>query len=240
MFEIGSSLREARLRKGLDFSDVERGTKIRAKYLRALEDEQFDILPSQTYVKGFLHSYAEYLGMDGRLHVDEYTSRFWVNEDSGQGAPRRVRVRRRNHRRFERNMIILTLVAIGVVTALVIAAWRFGSDGSSESTARPSPESAKPTRTAVTPRTRSFVVRAASGSSLLEVHAGSAVGKLVYHGTLEQGESQRFTQPRLWLNVGSPEHLVFTFKGRPVVFAGKCPRVILVGPRQVTSTAACR
>jgi hypothetical protein len=54
VFEIGNSLREARVRQGLDLTDVERATKIRPKYLRALEDEQFEILPAQTYVKGFL------------------------------------------------------------------------------------------------------------------------------------------------------------------------------------------
>jgi cytoskeleton protein RodZ len=76
MFEIGNSLREARLRQGLDFPEIEQATKIRPKYLRALEDEQFDILPGQTYVKGFLRSYAEYLGLDGQLYVDEYNSRY--------------------------------------------------------------------------------------------------------------------------------------------------------------------
>ena len=75
MFEIGNSLREARLRQHLDFPQVEQATKIRGKYLRALEEEQFDVLPSQTYVKGFLRTYAEFLGLDGQLYVDEYNSR---------------------------------------------------------------------------------------------------------------------------------------------------------------------
>nr|MBA3434079.1 helix-turn-helix domain-containing protein [Actinomycetota bacterium] len=52
MFDIGSSLREARLRQELDFPELEARTKIRPKYLRALEDEHFDILPAPTYVKG--------------------------------------------------------------------------------------------------------------------------------------------------------------------------------------------
>jgi hypothetical protein len=238
MFEIGSSLREARLRKGLDFPEVEYATKVRAKYLRALEDEQFDVLPGQTYVKGFLHSYAEYLGLDGQLYVDEYTSRFWVDEESGNRAARRVRVRRRNHRKFERNMIILTLVAIGVVTALVIAAWRFGSGGDGSSAQPPAHRLAKQ---APAPKRQqsSFVVRAVAGSSLVEVHAGGPAGKLVYHGTIEAGETQRFSQRWLWLNVSSPEHLVFTFRGRTVEYAGKCPRVLTVTPKQVTSTASC-
>src|SRR5215217_3379685 len=95
MFEIGTSLREARLRQQLDFPELEQATKIRGKYLRALEDEQFDVLPAQTYVKGFLRSYAEYLGLDGQLYVDEYNSRFVVGEEASRPAldalPRRRR-----------------------------------------------------------------------------------------------------------------------------------------------------
>ena len=80
VFEIGNSLREARVRQGLDFAEVELATKIRAKYIRALEDEQFEVLPRGTYIKGFLRSYAEYLGLDGQLYVDEYNSRFVAGE----------------------------------------------------------------------------------------------------------------------------------------------------------------
>src|SRR5438445_6703277 len=88
MFEIGSSLREARLRQTLDFPEIEQSTKIRGKYLRALEDEQFDLLPAQTYVKGFLRSYAEYLGLDGQLYVDEYNSRYVVGDVETPIRPR--------------------------------------------------------------------------------------------------------------------------------------------------------
>jgi cytoskeleton protein RodZ len=65
MFEIGNSLREARERQGLEYPQIELATKIRAKYIRALEDEHFEVLPTGTYIKGFLRSYAEFLGLDG-------------------------------------------------------------------------------------------------------------------------------------------------------------------------------
>src|SRR5829696_10360774 len=81
MFDIGTSLREARVRQGVDLLEAERATKIRSKYLRALEDERFELLPAQTYVKGFLRSYAEYLGLDGQLYVDEFNSRYVAGED---------------------------------------------------------------------------------------------------------------------------------------------------------------
>ena len=81
MFEIGSSLKEARLRQGVDLNEAEAATKVRAKYLRALEDERFEILPAQTYVKGFLRAYADYLGLDGQLYVDEFNSRYVPGDD---------------------------------------------------------------------------------------------------------------------------------------------------------------
>src|SRR5947209_1879300 len=124
MFEIGTSLREARLRKQVDIVQAEQGTKIRAKYLRALEDEQFELLPAQTYVKGFLRSYAEYLGLDGQLYVDEYNSRYVIGEE-GADQPFRARrreaprARTRAHRQFEKSIVLLALGAIVAIAALV-------------------------------------------------------------------------------------------------------------------------
>ena len=92
MFEIGNSLHEARSRRGIDFPEAELATKIRGKYLRALEDERFELLPAQTYIKGFLRTYAEYLGLDGQLYVDEYNSRFGGGDD-GESRARRSAAR---------------------------------------------------------------------------------------------------------------------------------------------------
>jgi len=69
---IGDMLREARMRQELDISDVETRTKIRAKYLRALENEEWGMLPGSTFVKSFLRTYAEELGLDPHLIVEEY------------------------------------------------------------------------------------------------------------------------------------------------------------------------
>ena len=125
MFEIGNSLREARVRRGIDFAQAELATKIRGKYLRALEDEQFALLPAQTYVKGFLRTYAEYLGLDGQLYVDEYNSRFVTGERARAAAPRRSAARpQRRNRRFETNFVLVALAAIAVLTVIVISAWK--------------------------------------------------------------------------------------------------------------------
>jgi len=75
MPEIGETLREARMRAKIDVADVEASTKIRAKYLRALENEEWRLLPGPTFVRTFLRTYADYLGLDSKLLVEEYRVR---------------------------------------------------------------------------------------------------------------------------------------------------------------------
>jgi cytoskeleton protein RodZ len=72
MPEIGATLRDARMRARIDISEIEAKTKIRAKYLRALENEEWDLLPGPTYVKSFLRTYADALHLDGKRLVEEY------------------------------------------------------------------------------------------------------------------------------------------------------------------------
>jgi hypothetical protein len=239
MFEIGSSLREARLRQGLDFPEIEQSTKIRGKYLRALEDEQFELLPAQTYVKGFLRSYAEYLGLDGQLYVDEYNSRYVVGDDesplrarrSGRGAPAPPRVQSR--------VVLLTLLGIALVTALVIVAWTRGGPESQKIpglATQESTTSAKPLAPVVQPRRSTvarFEVRAVLDSSWLQVHRGSLAGPIVYQGTLEKGQTQLFVGRRLWIDVGRPEVLQARLNGKVVHLPTGGPKVVVVTARRV-------
>jgi hypothetical protein len=83
MPEIGATLREARMRAHIDVSEIEAQTKIRAKYLRALENEEWGLLPGPTFVKSFLRTYAQALGLDGRALVEEYRLNY---ERSSEGA----------------------------------------------------------------------------------------------------------------------------------------------------------
>ena len=76
MPEIGPTLREARMRARIDITEVEQATKIRAKYLRALENEEWNLLPGSTFIKSFLREYADYLGLDARSLVEEYKLRY--------------------------------------------------------------------------------------------------------------------------------------------------------------------
>src|SRR3954468_13444248 len=76
MADIGNTLRETRMRQRIDIVEVEAATKIRAKYLRALENEEWDALPGPTFVRTFLRTYGDYLGLDSKMLVEEYKQRF--------------------------------------------------------------------------------------------------------------------------------------------------------------------
>src|SRR5947199_8918027 len=100
MPEIGQTLRESRMRARIDISELEAETKIRAKYLRALENEEWDLLPGPTYVKSFLREYADALGLDGKLLVAEYKLRNEGPSDFElQPISPRSRARERQRRR---------------------------------------------------------------------------------------------------------------------------------------------
>jgi cytoskeleton protein RodZ len=86
MPEIGATLREARMRARIDVSEIEAQTKIRAKYLRALENEEWDLLPGPTFVKSFLRTYGDALGLDGRALVEEYKLGFEYQGESDRAA----------------------------------------------------------------------------------------------------------------------------------------------------------
>ena len=245
MFEIGPALREARERRGLAFGDVETDTAIRTRYIRALEEEQFHVLPGPTYTKGFLRAYAEYLGLDGQLFIDEFNSRHHdarAPQEQQIASQPRSRPHQRRQRR-ESNLVMIVLAAIVAVSALVLLATTFPN-----STA-PYPNSTTPTGGTSTPTTTSgndgktttknhgsperprlTVALVLSSSTWVRVTTGSASGAGVTtsKGTdLGQGllvdpavtGSSRvvFTaRAPIFLHLGSPSAVTLTVNGRPV------------------------
>ena len=224
MFEIGNSLREARLRQNLDFPRIEEGTKIRGKYIQALEAERFEVLPGDTYVKGFLRTYAEFLGLDGQLYVDEYNSRFASTEEPLTPSTPPTRPR---HRVSESNFVVVALAAIVAITVLVVVAFGFGdgtpsdptvgavTSSTSESTTGTS--ETQPTGTGKSqPSLARLLVRATDGDCWMIVKAGGPQGEVLYSGTLEQGQGQRFVRKKLWLQLGAPEVVTMKLNGKTV------------------------
>jgi cytoskeleton protein RodZ len=128
MPEIGETLREARMRRRIDMTEVETATKIRGKYLRALENEEWDLLPGPTFVKTFLRTYAEYLELDSRLLVEQYRQRYERPSTQDLTPFSAARTRGRPGRRRRRVAAMgPVLVMLGGVVLLLSALWLLGS-----------------------------------------------------------------------------------------------------------------
>jgi cytoskeletal protein RodZ len=151
MADIGSTLREARMRARIDISEVEARTKIRAKYLRAIENEEWDLLPGAVYVKSFLRTYGDFLGLDSRLLVDEFKRRYERPDDhevrpiSTIGRERVGRERERPQRRSSRRVSAPTRLTrrirlsplAGIVVAVVVIVLGLYEIGSNTNNSNP-------------------------------------------------------------------------------------------------------
>ncbi len=152
MAEIGETLRDARMRARIDVSEIEAKTKIRAKYLRALENEEWGLLPGPTFVKSFLRTYAQALDLDGKALVEEYRLRF---EDPSESAlepivstPQRSRGRPTGAGRSggggrapsgggpSRGYLAIVGVVLVVIVLLIVGLVTKGGASSSNSTSR--------------------------------------------------------------------------------------------------------
>jgi hypothetical protein len=139
MPEIGETLREARMRERIDVSEIEAQTKIRAKYLRALENEEWDLLPGPTFVKSFLRTYATALGLDGKALVEEYRLNYERPSEPPEpivSSPRKMRVPggpggRGPSRGY---MALVGIVSIVIVLLIVGLVSGGGNNGSTSST----------------------------------------------------------------------------------------------------------
>jgi cytoskeletal protein RodZ len=120
MPEIGATLREARIRARIDIGEVESRTKIRAKYLRAIENEEWDLLPGPVYAKSFLRTYGDFLGLDSRMLVDEYRRQY---ERPSDHDLRPIRTRERE--RAARGPLVPSWAVIGAVLVAVFVALYF-------------------------------------------------------------------------------------------------------------------
>jgi cytoskeleton protein RodZ len=217
MPSIGETLREARMRQRLDIADVEARTKIRAKYLRALENEEFGMLPGPTFVKTFLRTYAEMLGLDPHALVEEYRAGF-EREDEMEAplGPPAVAGRDRRHgpRIGPGSLILLVLVAIvAVLVAIGLASDDSGGGDkasapettrSPETETTPPTEPARPTRVAlrVTPSTPTYIC--------VDHGAGTPV---VFENTIDG--TQTFRGKRLRVNLGKRD-VQLRMNGKPV------------------------
>lgn len=243
MFEIGSALRDARVRRDISLQQAEDDTKIRVKYIQAMENEDFDILPAGTYVKGFLRTYAEYLNLEAQLLIDEYNERFGTGEHREHviqptRTPKAAAVPKAR-RKHQTNYILVAILAVVIIAVLAYLGW--GNSTSQKPTLVTTTETRSSTQTTptatvpavtvaqtVTTQTQtqpaelqSIIMTATSSENWIEVHKTSADGDIIWGGTLAAGESKALeladleNQTSLWLMVGSPDGLTVSVNGQP-------------------------
>lgn len=142
VWEIGNKLRETRIRKGLTIRDVEDATKIRARYLEALEADDYETIPGPVYVKAFLRTYASFLGLDADELVAIYSAGAEREQNSRSSArerlPRRSRGPSEGQRRAttKRRRSQRGYFAVGIIAVIAVAllAWFGSSGGGNEAT----------------------------------------------------------------------------------------------------------
>jgi len=214
---IGETLREARMRQRLDIADVEMRTKIRAKYLRALENEEFGMLPGPTFVKTFLRTYAEMLGLDPHVLVEEYRANYEGGDelDLQPLGPPGVAGRDRSRGPLLGPGALALLVLVGVVAVLVAigltsdASWNGNESATTETTrerttTQPKKKAPAPTRVAlrVVPATPTWVC--------VDRGAGTSV---IFENTIDS--AQTFHGKRLRINLGKRD-IELRKNGKPV------------------------
>ena len=114
---VGRRLKEARRKKKLTIEKVEEATKVRAKYLEAIESDRWKQFPSFVYILGFVRRYSDFLGLDSREITDEFKREF--------GSTRRIYPLKSPKEKLTANRLIITprlvlaIVAIAVVALVV-------------------------------------------------------------------------------------------------------------------------
>lgn len=130
---IGPTLREARNRRKVDLSAVEAATKIRVRYLQAIENEEWDALPGGAYTRGFIRTYASHLGLDGDRLADDY--RRATAPPGGERPPKRIEPvptgARRPRSRLSGRLAIAAVCA-ALVAVLIGVALSGGEDGNGD------------------------------------------------------------------------------------------------------------
>jgi cytoskeleton protein RodZ len=238
MPSIGDTLREARMRQRLDIADVEAKTKIRAKYLRALENEEFGMLPGPTFVKTFLRSYAEALGLDPHLLVEDYRARYEARDEAEAlqplGPPGIGRERRRRARP-PGPWMLAGLAALAVLgTLLVIGLVGEDGDGGGEAAQQTTtqPRQERPERRERAARPRRVALRIAPEAETYVCIDTGAGTDIRFEGIIT--EPQTFRGRRLRVNLGNTSVAV-TRNGEPVdVGSGSEPVGFAFTPRSTT------
>ncbi|MGC8872978.1 MAG: helix-turn-helix domain-containing protein [Chloroflexia bacterium] len=202
MAPVGDTLRERREERGLTLDDVSRQTRIRREYLEALESSQYDRLPADVYVRGFLRAYAQLLGLDPTETVRAY--------EKERGTPELVSIAPVSTPPRVRSCVLpsVGIVLFATLAMLAFAIWAYYGwlhPTTIPPTATPRPPTATPLPPTFTPQATpptagpTATPRIYRGlEAVFQVSAPCWVrviadGVQVFQGTLPEGSTRTFT-----------------------------------------------
>ncbi len=232
---IGETLRTAREEAGRTVDEAARDTRVRADYLRALEDEEFGAFGGDVYAKGFLSTYARYLGLDTAPLLEQY--RRYVQKDDYDPARIAANPVASAPRDRPPAWIAWAAIAIVVVVAGVALTQLLGSRNP-EPAVQPAPQ---PVASSPTPTPSPTAAASPSPSPtfdgvnlvlLFEDDSWLRVtidGKDVLETTIRQGESLQFQDDEaVSIRFGNPGGVRVELNGQDVGFAGEPGRPVSV------------
>jgi cytoskeletal protein RodZ len=233
MAEIGATLRDARIRARIDMSEVESQTKIRAKYLRAIENEEWDLLPGPVYVKSFLRTYGDYLGLDSRMLVEEFKRRYERPHDHELAPPiaSLAHEHDRDRGRMPRRPSLppwapIAFVLVLIVAVLFIVGTVFGGSNKSSNPAglrgnqrRHTASTPTHTQTTAAPKPQNVTLQLTPTAPVYVCLVQGNGKPLIFEQTFSPGETiPTFTRHKLLLTLGNAS-VQMKVNGKPVSVA---------------------
>ncbi len=126
MASIGEQLRSARESNNVSLEDAANDVKISKRYLEALEEGNYSVLPAPVYIKGFLSNYAKYLGLDSKSILEQY-SKLAIPDDEEIDSSVSKKSKRTQRRVARKRVIMLVIVLMFVILCLVALAYWYSS-----------------------------------------------------------------------------------------------------------------
>jgi len=145
---VGKKLRDARARRKLSLQEVEEATKIRARYLQAIENEDWDELPGDIYARAFIRTYGALLGLDGD-RLAEQQRQLRGSARPGERLPRVdprpgkvVHARHRTRHQVPSRLVTAIVLALVLAALVAIGLFSGGSGGGNGGGAKPQRQAA--------------------------------------------------------------------------------------------------
>jgi cytoskeletal protein RodZ len=222
---LGQLLRQEREQRDIPLDQVEQATRIRAAQLRAIEDDRLEALPAEAYARGFVRTYAEYLGLNGDDVVAIFNEQWNRSTHRAEPAPPQTPVS--VARSASTGLFSLWVGLACLLLAGSAVLYLMGGSGGGHA-APPAPTTHAPATPPATNPTNSITqspppaqpagvrmtVTAAQGSCWLEARRGSASGALLAERTLAPGQAVHLHGRRVWLRLGDPTSVRLRVNGK--------------------------